>query len=80
MKIEKFIKDFRPQMENGDIKLYETFKPDTETVHKAGNKYVWTLMSEDDELFLVPGIRWVNRINYVICKVPWDNEQVHVDY
>ena len=36
---------------------------------------VWTLVDEDGHWYLIPG-RWlVNRLAYVICQVPWTEDQ-----
>jgi small-conductance mechanosensitive channel len=34
---------------------------------------VWTIIStcEDDGLYVTPGYRYVNRLGYVVTKVPW---------
>lgn len=31
---------------------------------------VWTLLEEDGQLYLESGIRFVNRLGYVVCQVP----------
>jgi hypothetical protein len=37
---------------------------------------VWTIVDEDGRLYVRPGFRFVNRIDYVLCQVPWTDEDV----
>ena len=35
---------------------------------------VWTIVDEDGRLYVCPGFRFVNRIDYVFCEVPWTED------
>ena len=35
---------------------------------------VWTVTDDDGRLYLNPGFRFVNRFAYVICEVPWTED------
>jgi hypothetical protein len=35
---------------------------------------VWTIVDCDGHLYVNPGYRFVNRIDYVLCEVPWTDE------
>ncbi len=37
---------------------------------------VWTIVDENSRLYVRPGFRFVNRINYVLCQVPWTDEDI----
>ncbi len=37
---------------------------------------VWTIVDEDGRLYVRPGFRFVNRIDYVLCEKPWTDEDV----
>ena len=37
---------------------------------------VWTIVEGDSHLWLRPGFRFVNRIDYVLCAVPWTDDDV----
>ena len=37
---------------------------------------VWTIVDEDGRLYVRPGFRFVNRIDYVLCQVAWTDEDV----
>lgn len=42
---------------------------------------VWTIVDEDGRLYVRPGFRFVNRIDYVLCVVPWtDDDLQRPDY
>jgi hypothetical protein len=40
-------------------------------------RLVWTIVDCDGQLRVSPGYRFVNRIDYVLCEVPWTNEDTH---
>jgi hypothetical protein len=71
-----FVDKFNPLYNaTGDSFLIETYGEDYEKVKKAGHEYVWTLLDCDGKMYLTPGIRWVNRMNYIICQKPWKEGQ-----
>ena len=37
---------------------------------------VWTIVEGDKHLWVSPGFRFVNRIDYVLCAVPWTDDDV----
>ena len=42
---------------------------------------VWTILDCDGKLYLSPGFRFVNRLDYVLCTVPWtDDVPTQPDY
>lgn len=38
---------------------------------------VWTIVDCDGKLLVSPGFHVVNRIDYVLCEVPWTDEDQH---
>jgi len=58
--------------EKDDTVLFETYGEDFEFVRSVDPNLVWTVMQadDDDSLILVPGLHFVNRINYVIAGRP----------
>lgn len=36
---------------------------------------VWTVVDEDGHFYLFPGFRFVNRFAYVICDIPWSEDE-----
>ena len=44
-------------------------------------RLVWTILDCEGNLYLSPGFRFVNRIDYVLCAVPWtDDDLKQPDY
>ena len=37
---------------------------------------VWTILDCEGKLYVSPGFRFVNRIDYVLCTVPWTDDDV----
>jgi hypothetical protein len=35
---------------------------------------VWTILDCDGRLYVSPGFCFVNRLDYVVCRVPWTDE------
>jgi hypothetical protein len=40
-------------------------------------RLVWTIVDEDGRLYVRPGLRFVNRVEYVFCAEPWVDEDLH---
>lgn len=76
MNYEKWIEEYKPNMtKQNQVILYETFGEDLEKIRKGNQNYVWTVVDTDDEsLAILPGIHFVNRISYVITKMPHEQE------
>lgn len=51
--------------------MFETYGKEVAFVKEQPENTVWTLIDEE-EMYLVPGFRLVNRIGYFICDVPFD--------
>ena len=51
--------------------LFETYGDELDFVRRHDSRYVWTLLDGDDgDLYVAGGIHFVNRIGYLISKVP----------
>jgi len=47
----------------------------------AGPHRVWTIVDCEGQLYVSPGYRFVNRIDYALCEVPWtDEDRLQPDY
>ena len=60
---------------------YETYGDDLEYILLQDDRHVWTEMDGDDGVYIVNGYHLVNRINYFITNVPWqdgDNIQISI--
>lgn len=39
-------------------------------------RLVWTILDCEGRLYVSPGFHFVNRIDYVLCEVPWTDEDL----
>lgn len=72
----EWFKTFMPRTWEDDlnyVREYETFGEDLATILETPCNNVWTVLSSDtdDELYIVNGIRLVNRISYIVTERPW---------
>lgn len=61
---------FQPIEKDSDNILFETYGEDLYFVQNQPNDTIWTLVSEGSKLYMTPGYRLVNRVNYFITKNP----------
>ena len=63
---------------NAEFEMFETYGEEWEFVKSQDPKYVWTEIQGDMSMLLIAGIAYVNRLNYYVCKEPWEtgDEQV----
>lgn len=55
--------------------LIETFGPEWEFIKSFERRRVWTIIDNNDGgTFIVSGLRWVNRLGYLITENPWPAE------
>jgi len=80
--LEKFIPthNFHRQDAAFDGKMYETYGSEYEHV-KNNPEYAWTIVDSEEELYVVPGIRIVNRLGYFITEqlADFDIEEILID-
>lgn len=78
---EQWLEKYQPELDSdGQPKIYETYGRDLVTIQATDPKYVWTLGDEDGQSYIDPGKYFVNRINYYICTVPWERNNVQVQF
>ena len=80
---------YRPRTRNGSWSTFERrFKPidsPDQTVWWRREQLpadvdphlVWTIVDCDGRLNVSPGFHFVNRIDYVLCEVPWIDEDIY---
>lgn len=73
---DAFEKKFRP-IDGPDGALYWRYDqlPENVDVHR-----VWTIVDCDGTLYVAAGFHIVNRIDYVVCEVPWTADEELHDY
>lgn len=81
--VDEFIERFKPlsnpvvpsaPCDFGNAKgcLIETYGPEWEFIRSFDRQRVWTLIDNNaGDLFLLSGLRWVNRLGYIITQNPW---------
>lgn len=66
-----FERRFRPRTQADDTVLVDIHAlPASTEAHR-----VWTVVDEDGHFYLFPGFRFVNRFAYVICDIPWSEDE-----
>jgi len=59
---------------------FETYDEELEFVQSQNPYSIWTLVCAEDEYYIVPGFRWVNRENYFVTEKPFTDENLHDEY
>jgi len=54
--------------------LFETYGDDLESIMQTNPRNVWTLLDCDGKLVIGAGYHLVNRIAYIVSRVPWFSE------
>lgn len=57
--------------EYGYPMYFETYGEEIEYVRQQDPAYIWTLCEEDEVSYITQGFRLVNRMNYLIASVPY---------
>lgn len=74
---EEFFEQYEPDNNGGNF--YSFFAVEHLDVH-----YVWTIIEvpgdPKDNLYALPGIHRVNKIDYVVCKKPWTDDIIEAVY
>jgi len=74
---EEFEERFQPDNNGGSFYSWLSIKD-------LDEHYVWTITEvpgdPKDNLYAVPGVHRVNRIDYVVCPVPWTDDIIEAVY
>jgi hypothetical protein len=64
----------------GDAKgcLIETFGAEWDFIRSYDRRRVWTIIDNNDggEYLIISGLRWVNRLGYLITENPWPEDHI----
>lgn len=79
MEWEQFVDEFEP-LENDVVEeapidgfLFETYGKEYEKVKATDKNCVWTIVDGDDNnLHVIEGLHYVNRVGYLITKNPFE--------
>lgn len=72
---EEWLATYKPLTdEQGEVRYFETYGKEFETVNLTPLQLIWTqLDSEDEDRSIIrSGLSFVNRINYIICREPFN--------
>lgn len=71
---------FTSYPDNGNY-FFETYGEEVNYVKKQHNNFIWTLVDcDDEEQYIIPGYHIVNRSFYLLTEIPWEDENIEVNY
>lgn len=60
--------------------MFETYGEEIDYVKSIDNNKIWTIIStENEESWFIPGFHIVDRLGFIICSNPWEDEEIQVD-
>jgi len=82
MNYDQWVEKYKPCTNHFDSTggiYYETFGKDAHFVlHEIDSSHVWTVIEGDTNVWIVSGIHYVNRLNFVVTDVSHDDEFIEV--
>ena len=54
--------------------MYETYGEEVDYVKQQPNKRIWTIIDEEDKLYIIAGYHFVNRLGYLVTDEEWSDE------
>lgn len=80
--IEKYkpIKNHIDENASFDGLAFETYDDEVDFVSKQNPHNIWTQVYANDNYYIVPGFRWVDRENYFITEKPFTDENLHEEF
>ena len=76
--IENTIGQYAQYASAGELITFETYGEDMEFVRNTDPKFIWTEVDGDSGTYILAGYHYVNRIQYYITEIPWDDEWTEV--
>jgi len=88
---ERWVEKYQPifnNVEAEDKSLYihehiafETYGDDMSVINEAQPNTVWTLVEADNnKSYIIPGKKVINRINYFVTTIPFQDEDLKFKY
>jgi hypothetical protein len=80
MTYDEFCDHYKPTENTltGNGNAFETYGAEQDLVFATDEKFVWTEVDGDGGCYIIAGRHYVNRIQYYICEVPWDDDNQEV--
>jgi hypothetical protein len=78
--LEQWIERFKPiqnpltQTAPYDNTMFETYGAELEFVKTQDARKIWTLLAEDDEMWISAGWSFVNRMGYFVTEEPFPED------
>jgi hypothetical protein len=60
----------------GDYSAFETYSPEVDFVWSKPDNLIWTEIDGDEGSYIIAGKHLVNRLQYFVCEVPWEDENL----
>ncbi len=81
---EEFEQEFEPLQNHIDSNasfdgyMYETYGAELDYILEQNKDYVWTIVEEDNEFFVIPNYHLVNRVGYIITNISHNQANITV--
>ena len=80
MTFEEFDEKYDPIIRDNDSIHWETYGEDLFIVLSYPSNRVWTCVEAECDLYLIPGVRLVYSMFFIICNNEWTDENEKVEY
>ncbi len=77
MTFNRWMDVYKPIESSPQNIFFETWQEETDRIKKIcmergwDNSHIWTLLDEDGKTWITNGVRWVNRLNYIVTEKPF---------
>ena len=80
MTFDEWVNNYKPLTNENSVPLaLETYGEYDKFVREQDPNKIWTLVEGDDGEWIITGYHWVNRLNYFVTEIPWEeNGEVEV--
>jgi hypothetical protein len=84
---DKWIEDYKPKVNKTGTSgfdfgegccMYETYGDELQKIIATDNKYVWTLLVENNDWYILSGVHTVNRFGFFITEKPHNFENIEI--
>lgn len=80
MTFKEFLSEYLPRKNHRNTHaklhglLYDPFGEDLQFVRSVAEQRVWTVKDGPLHLVIEPGVRWIDRLGYIVTLKPWDSD------
>lgn len=78
---DEWVKEYKPLTnEHGDLKEFYGENMRSLEFDKAWREQrIWTRIGEGEDIFILPGFHFVNRMEHFVTEIPWESDKIEVD-